>query len=336
MFRWNYQRALTERGIPWCTFASPRNGLADVQKNGELVAGAIRDMHQRAGRRITIIGHSQGGLVPRWALKFWPETQPMVDDVIALAAPQHGTDTFRRECEGQGSCPPSNWQLATGSQFLAAVNQPAETVAGISYTNVYTRTDQVVTPIESATLHTGPGAIANLALQDVCPGNVSEHLMVGTQDPVAWALAYDALTHEGPAVAERLPADTCDQFLMPGVNRATYAADFAIAVAELESNVPGSPRVPEEPELACYVTDTCEQPPGCGGRTAVAIPRALHRVRVTVRSRRLRILHRGGRRVVLVPLTSHGRTVRIRGRLPSGRRVVRLRRVKACPLPSRP
>jgi Putative serine esterase (DUF676) len=50
----------------------PDNGMDDIQVAGEFVVNAIRTMYTRAGRRISIFGHSQGGMVPRWAFRFWP------------------------------------------------------------------------------------------------------------------------------------------------------------------------------------------------------------------------------------------------------------------------
>jgi triacylglycerol esterase/lipase EstA (alpha/beta hydrolase family) len=69
---WTYQPALDQRAIPWCTIDLPDQATSDVQVNGEFVVGAIRTMHARAGRKISIIGHSQGGMVPRWALAGGP------------------------------------------------------------------------------------------------------------------------------------------------------------------------------------------------------------------------------------------------------------------------
>lgn len=32
-----------------------------------------------------VLGHSQGGMVMRWSLRFWPDTRAMVADVIGMA-----------------------------------------------------------------------------------------------------------------------------------------------------------------------------------------------------------------------------------------------------------
>jgi hypothetical protein len=74
----------------------------------------------------------------------------------------------------------------------------------------------------------------------------------------------------------------------------------------------------------------------CAGRTAVRIPRTLRHVRVRLAGRRLKVVRRAGQRVVVIRLAGQRQTVIIRGRRPSGRRVVRRRHVAACSLPSSP
>jgi hypothetical protein len=59
---WTYQPALSQAGIPWCTLDVPEQATQDIQISGELLVGAIRTLHRRAGRKISIIGHSQGGM----------------------------------------------------------------------------------------------------------------------------------------------------------------------------------------------------------------------------------------------------------------------------------
>ncbi len=254
---WNYIPAFNSAGIPWCTLDSPAFGNDDVQVNGEYVVYAIRKMFTLAGRRISIIGHSQGGMLPRWALRFWPDTRAMVDDVIAYAATNHGTTQARLTCVTE--CAAAGWQQRDDSKFIAALNSGQETFAGISYTNVYTRTDETVQPnaddTGSTSLHTGPGEITNVATQDICPLEVYEHLMIGTISPTAYALALDALSHPGPAVESSVSPLVCVQVLMPGINPLSFPFDALAAFIDLYSAP--STDVPAEPPLRCYATGTC-------------------------------------------------------------------------------
>ena len=262
-FGWNWQPALDDLGIPWCTVALPGNGLLDVQDAGEYVVNAIRTMYATAGRKISIIGHSQGGMLPRWALRFWPDTRAMVDDDIGFAPSNHGTTGAETVC--QIPCAAADWQQSDKSQFIAALNSYQETFPGISYTEVYSHFDEIVTPNSddtgSSSVHGGGGAITNVAIQDGCPADPSEHLAIGTQDYVAYDLAIDALEHPGSADLARAQAN--DPFictplkLMPGIDPLTYPTDLAASAADLATNTASAPTVPAEPPLRCYVTVTC-------------------------------------------------------------------------------
>ncbi len=234
---WTYETAFNMLGIPWCAVDAPDHANGDIQTNGEYVVQSIRSMYARAGRPIAIVGHSQGGMVPRWALRFWPDTRAMVDDVIGFAGTNHGTTAARAGCATE--CSAASWQQRDDSNFIAALNSGKETFAGISYTQIYTHTDFIVTPNSndsgSSSIHTGDGAITNVATQDVCPLDIYEHLAIGTIDPVAYALAIDALDNAGPADPTRVDPLTCLQVLQPGVNPVTFPLNAAAALIELES-----------------------------------------------------------------------------------------------------
>ncbi|MGA9371398.1 MAG: hypothetical protein WBV53_06085 [Solirubrobacterales bacterium] len=259
-FSWNWEPALHKLGIPWCVVALPGNGMGDVQTAAEYVVNGIRTMYAQAGRRISVIGHSQGGMLPRWAFRFWPDTRKMVDDEIGLSPSNHGTLDADVVCIP--GCAPSFWQQADRSAFIKALNSYAETFPGISYTVAYTRLDEVVVPNlnaqGSSALHGGGGEISNVAVQEVCPLDLSEHLAIGTYDPVAYALAIDAISHPGPADPSRLAGTgVCRRLFMPGVNPLTFATDELSSVAAVGATVATYPRVPAEPPLRCYVTADC-------------------------------------------------------------------------------
>jgi hypothetical protein len=258
-YGYGWEPALSKLGWPYCAVTLPGNAMGDIQVAGEYVVYAIRTMHAAYGGRIDIVGHSQGGMVPRWALRFWPDTRAMVDDLVGLSPSNHGTLDAIPACAQ--SCAPAFWQQRSDAAFIAALNSAQETFPGISYTNIYTNTDEVVVPnfgpAASSSLTGGGGAIANVAIQSVCPADLTEHLGIGIYDNTAYQLALDALTHPGPADPSRVAATTCLSPLMPGVDPSTFAADYANTLASVASTVATSPQTTAEPPLACYVTATC-------------------------------------------------------------------------------
>ena len=281
-----YQPGLDSYGVPWCAVQLPRRATADIQVAAEYVVHAIREMRRRSGRRIAIVGASQGGALPRWALRFWPDTRAMVDDLVALAPTNHGTRQARLVC--RPACSPAAWQQMDGSRFIRALNSFQETFEGISYTNVYTRLDEIVQPPESAALHTGGGRITNVAIQDICPLDPAEHLMLSVANATGFALAIDALGNDGPAGVARVAARGCAQPGIPGLRTAAFPG---IALAFLQGQG-SSPEVRAEPPLRCYVTGSCPPETGRRARLRVSVsPRrarsgAAVRLRVRVRARR--------------------------------------------------
>ncbi|HUE28881.1 MAG TPA: hypothetical protein VMP89_19055 [Solirubrobacteraceae bacterium] len=294
-FSWNYEPALSHLGIPWCGVTFPDSGNDDMQVNGEYVVNAIRTMYARAGHRIAIYGHSQGGMVPRWALRFWPDTRAMVDDVVGAAGPNHGTIIADAACNGTRPCQPSDWQSKTTSNFIAALNSGQETFPGISYTEIYSHYDEEVQPNQNSSgtssLHGGGGQITNVAVQDICPDDTSEHLALGSYDPVTWALLLDALNHPGPAVPARVGLTPCTEQFMPGVDPATFPMNAFDAAVDVETS-PAQSLTAEGP-LACYTTASC-------AAVAPACPR--------VRAVRIALRAMGGGRIVAVTV-GRGRTI---------------------------
>lgn len=260
-FSWNYERALRARGIPYCTtnqLGEAQYNMGDMQVRAEYVVDAIRRMHRLAGRRIAIVGHSQGGMVMRWPLRFWPDLRPMVEDVIGMAGTNHGSTAVDNMCTPD--CAPAIWQQRAVSAWTRALNSRREVFAGIDYTEIYSHADEFVTPNQDDTgtssLH-GRAAITNVALQDVCPGDTQEHLLIGTVDAVASALVFDALEHPGPAAESRIDPAVCDAPFMPGYDPLTGSGHLADAVARVFTQLATAPHTPAEPALRCYVTASC-------------------------------------------------------------------------------
>jgi triacylglycerol esterase/lipase EstA (alpha/beta hydrolase family) len=257
-YYWNYMRAFRRLRWSYCSVTLPHHAMGDVQLAGEYVVHALRSIARRTGRRVDVLGYSQGGMLPRWALRFWPGTRGLVRKLVALDPSNHGTLDSEALC--QASCPPAYWQQASGAAFIAALNSGAETFRGIAYTVVYSQDDEVVFPNldarGSSSLH-GPGGVRNVAVQEVCPGHVADHLAMGSYDPVGYWLAVGALAERRGAWAGHPASPPCGDAVQPGVDKSTFVADYAGFVAAIGRAAQESPETPTEPPLRCYVLARC-------------------------------------------------------------------------------
>ncbi len=254
-FDWNYARAFAQAGRAYCLVQLPAHATGDIQVAAEHVVHAIRAMHDEAGGRISVVGFSQGGMVPRWALKYWPDTRGMVTDMIGIDPSNYGTLDAYPVC-GPG-CVPAFWQQRTGAEFLAALNDGPDTFAGIDYTVVYTVTDEVVVPnlppaASSELRRDGAGRLANIPVQSICPVHVAEHLTMGSTDPVGYAVVADALDHDGPADAGRIDRAVCLADVMPAVDRTQLPVNEARLLGQVATSIATEPRVAAEPPLREY------------------------------------------------------------------------------------
>lgn len=258
-FSWNYVPQLNTINFPYCTVDLPMNGMGDVQEAAEYVVYAVREMARRSQQKVQIIGHSQGGMVPRWALRFWPDIRAQVDDLVSLSGSHHGTIDAHALCVLP--CAPAIWQQRDSSAFLAALNKDFETLPEVDYTSIYTQLDEVVVPNigpnASSRLRATGSNLVNVATQDVCPLNLADHLLVGTSDAVAYALAFDAITHDGPADPKRIARSVCTQLFMPGVDPLSFPFDILNLGTGVAVQLLNAPKVGREPELKCYVTGGC-------------------------------------------------------------------------------
>jgi pimeloyl-ACP methyl ester carboxylesterase len=247
-FSWNYARAFAQQGRPFCMVELPESATGDVQVAAEYVVHALRTM----GAGTDVVGYSQGGMIGRWALKYWPDTRGLVDDLVGLAPSNHGTLDADVLCAA-GPCAAAIHQQALAADFMAALNDGPETFPGVDYTVAYSLTDQVVVPNlvppRSSPLR---GDAANIAVQQVCPGHVAEHLAMGTYDPVGHAIVLDALDADGPADRDRIDRGACLAGVMPGVDPVTFPTDYAGFVAAVANGIATARPVPAEPPIAPY------------------------------------------------------------------------------------
>jgi hypothetical protein len=242
-------------GHPVCDVDFPDFTTADIQVSVQYLVYAIRQESRMAGRPIAIFGISQGGLLPRIALTYWPSLRRKVTDVLAAAGTQHGTTVVgpAGPCSATNPCPPAGWQQAAGSRLLEALNsQPVEAPGPTAWTTVRSATDEVVQPQTGKHPTSALKGATNILIQKVCPGRVTTH--IGTAvDSVAFAAFADAIAHGGPAEISRLPGDVCSHPYAPGLVETTTTAFLEGANSLIPSQEAGVPKVAAEPKVRAYV-----------------------------------------------------------------------------------
>lgn len=274
---WNWEPALAAGGWDVCTVNLPNRSLGDMQVQAEYVVYAIRTLEALSGGKVDVIGHSQGAVHPRWAVKWWPDVASVIDDLVMLAGPQHGT-SLGFAASGAG-CFASCWQMLPNSQYLNALNRDDETPGDLSYTSIYTATDELVQPqVPESTSALDGGT--NILVQDVCPGRPVEHAFL-MADRAVHDLVMDALTHPGPTEVERIdPLHACAGLWFDGVNPATHAAD--ITQRDVASGFPKFEDADAEPPLKDYARGTTQETPRstdgvvAGASASGSMPEDLH------------------------------------------------------------
>ena len=248
--------ALQRLKRPVCRVEYPAFTTADIQVSAQYLVHAIRTLHKRSGRKVAIYGISQGGLIPRWALTFWPGARRQVSDVVAVAATMHGT-TVRRlggvSCGGEyGGCPPAVWQQFHTSNLIRTLDaRPDESPGPTHWTTVRTLTDETVQPQDGPRPASTLEGASNISIQDVCPGRIRGHLD-SYADSVALAALRDAITHRGPARRSRLPKTVCSRQYGAPLQEATLRLVLELGPVLIISRAPLLPKLFGEPALRSY------------------------------------------------------------------------------------
>ena len=174
---------------------------------GELAQFVDRVLAATGAERVDIVGWSQGGMMPRWYLRFLGGAAK-VHRLVGLAPSNHGTTldgAFRLLAESRAvlgqplltliGCLACTQQENT-APFIRTLNTGGDTVPGVSYTVIETAHDEIVTPYHSAFL-AGP-AVENVRLQDACPADGSDHLAI-PYDSAAIQYVRNALGEDDPS-----------------------------------------------------------------------------------------------------------------------------------------
>ncbi|WP_082876602.1 esterase/lipase family protein [Nocardia pseudobrasiliensis] len=151
--------------------------------------------------QVDIVGHSQGGMLPRYYMKELGGADK-VHTLVGLAPNNRGT-TWGLIGLPLTAVPPITDALCPAcleehadSAFIRELNSGPMTLPQVRYTVIRSDYDEFATPHSTSFLPPGPN-VTNILLQDVCPRDFSEHMLISA-DPIAIRLTLNALDPERP------------------------------------------------------------------------------------------------------------------------------------------
>lgn len=200
-------------GAGFCLYSLDygNRGTGDIATSARTLKKFVNRVRRSTGAtKVSLVGHSQGGMMPRYYIKFLGGKKH-VDDLVGIAPSNHGTDVIGNLAPLAVLTNPlldlvcrACLQQATGSAFLTRLNAGDETPGRVSYTQITTRYDEVVVPHTSGHLAEGPRT-TNVTIQDACPADLAEHLFIPmSRTTIGWTM--NALKRRGPANPAFRPA----------------------------------------------------------------------------------------------------------------------------------
>ncbi|MCF2536730.1 esterase/lipase family protein [Streptomyces nigra] len=198
---------LTDRG--YCVFSLDYgqlpgvpffHALGPIDKSAEQLSAFVDKVLAATGAgKADLVGHSQGGMMPRYYLKFLGGA-PKVNALVGIAPNNHGTTLsglanllpyFPGAGDLLNAATPALAQQVAGSDFMKRLNAGGDTVPGVRYTVIATKYDEVVTPYRTQFL--SGSSVKNVLIQDKCVLDLSEHALVGLTDRIAFHEVANAL-----------------------------------------------------------------------------------------------------------------------------------------------
>jgi len=186
-------------------------GLTTMEASaGQLSTFVDRVLAATGARKVDIVGHSEGATMPDYYLEYLGGAAK-VARYVGVSGVKHGTTlhgigTFVTAFESlfpgapdptSGSCQSCS-EFLVGSDYVRAIEARAP-APGVTYTNISTRYDELVSPYTSSFL--SGRNVTNITLQDHCALDFSDHLSI-ISSPITGRYILNALD---PAHAQPPP-----------------------------------------------------------------------------------------------------------------------------------
>ncbi len=160
-------------------------GLGPIRTSAaQLKAFVARVLKTTKAKKVDIVGHSQGTLMPNYYVKHLGGASK-VYNYISLAPLWHGTggstsSTSSSAAAAQGAdestiplCTACG-EMSSGSSFIKEMRKGGVAVKGVRYLNIVTKYDELVRPYTSG-IEKG---MTNVVLQDKCKIDYTEHFEI--------------------------------------------------------------------------------------------------------------------------------------------------------------
>jgi triacylglycerol esterase/lipase EstA (alpha/beta hydrolase family) len=169
-------------------------GLAAISSSAAELKTFVDKVLAATGKsKVDLVGHSQGGMMPRWYIQFLGGAAK-VDRLVALAATNKGTTmsgiaNLASIVPGLAKTFVFSWCGACkdqiiGSAALTQLNAGGGTSPSVKYTNIITKYDEITTPYTNGQL--SGSNVSNITVQDGCFIDLSEHLAISYDRRAIW------------------------------------------------------------------------------------------------------------------------------------------------------
>jgi triacylglycerol esterase/lipase EstA (alpha/beta hydrolase family) len=194
-------------------------GLAPMEQSASQLSVFVDQVLAATGaRKLDIVGHSEGATMPDYYIEYLGGAAK-VTRYVGVSGVKHGTTlhgvgTLAAEVETlfpgapdatAASCAACR-QFLVGSDYIRKIEARAP-AAGVIYTNIATRYDELVSPAPTASFLSGPN-VTNITVQDRCAVDFSDHLSIISSPTTGRYIlnALDPAHAQAPPCTPVLPA----------------------------------------------------------------------------------------------------------------------------------
>ncbi|KAF9159969.1 hypothetical protein BGX20_002721 [Mortierella sp. AD010] len=161
-------------------------GLAPIEDSAQELGTFVDNVLTKMNvTQVDVVGHSQGGILTRYWMKYL-DGAGKVNTHVGVSPINQGTtlDDITTFAKTVGifnpsqplfdAVAPSFYQMVVNSTFMKKLNAGSDIAPGVTFANIATKYDEVVTPYENC--YQNDTGVTNVLLQNYCGLSLNEHL----------------------------------------------------------------------------------------------------------------------------------------------------------------